>query len=128
MKPIDGRPRNALFIYTKDVSGRFWVFDGSLYHHFFVDGPNFWYIRSQPYLPAYTSGRGYLMMNSERRALQREADRHHITLPFFQTVKECEDCALYAQQEQFIIDRTIPGGYFYIKNDMRRRNEDEQGE
>jgi len=122
------KSQNALFIYTKDDSGKFWVFDGSQYHHFFVEEAKFWYIRSQDYLPAFTSGRGYMMRTAERLSLQREASKQKIKLPFFQTIKECEDNMLVTQHAQHIFDCTFPGGFFYQNNDMPQKNEDEQGE
>lgn len=117
---------NSLFIYVKDESGKFWVFDGGQFHHFFLDGTRFWYIRTQAYLPGCTVGRCITLSRTDRQALQSEALRHRILLPFFETLEECNGFALVAEHEQFVFDRSFPAGYFEVDSPLQRGGEEEE--
>ena len=125
MKLTHGKSQNALFIYTQDNSGRFWVFDGIQYHHFLMDAQKFWYVRSQAFLPAFCVGRCTIFTEKERNDMEAGVAQFHITLPFFATQEDCYKFAQLARHEQMIFDRTVPSNYFYIDNNLRKKNENE---
>jgi hypothetical protein len=104
-----------VFVYAQDDSGRFWVYDGHLYHHFFVEGSAFWYVRTQDFLPARAVGRCVTLDMEERQALEAEAARYNVRLLLFSSVEECTWYELTTPQDQFIIDRTCPAGFFYLE-------------
>ena len=105
--------KNALFVYTLDDSGRFWVYDGASYHRFLWRSEGLWFIRSQFYLPQCSYGKCLMMSDPQRADLQFEAGRHGIVLPFFATELECKSYAASVRQNQLVFDCTVPGGYFY---------------
>jgi hypothetical protein len=120
MKLITGKSQNALFIYSRDNSGRFWVYDGIQYHHFFMDPQRFWYVRSQAYLPAFCVGSCAAFDAKERQSMEAEVAPYHITLPFFSTQEDCSKFAQLAQHEQVIFDQTFPAGFFYANNNLQK--------
>ena len=120
MKPTAKNSQNALFVYMKDDSGRFWVYDGSQYHHFFLDTQRFWYVRSQSYLPEFAVGGCVILTGFERQLLEWEAARFNLRLPFFNSKDACNGFAVNANQEQFVFDRTFPAGFFYLDGGRKK--------
>ena len=105
--------QNALFVYTQDDSGRFWVFDGRLFHRFMWNQEGLWYIRTQVYLPECSYGKCLTMNDHQRQVLEEEAARHKIALPIFDNEAACTGFAVSIQHNQFVFDCTYPGGFFY---------------
>jgi hypothetical protein len=116
--------QNVLFVYFQEDMRRFWVFDGQQYLHFAWPDSGARFVRTQPYLPANTLGVSVPMTPDQRRALEGEAARHHLRLPFFDSEAACDQAALGAPQDQYILDRTLPGGYFFLEDLTRRRRKD----
>ncbi len=105
---------NALFIYSQDESGNFWVFDGHVFHRFLWNSEGLWFIRSQSYLPPYSFGKCLALTVEQRQLLEEEAFRHHISLPFFSSESDCNHFAVSSQKNQFVFDCTFPSGYFLM--------------
>ncbi len=108
--------KNALFVYTVDDSGSFWVFDGANFHRFLWHSEGLWFIRSQDYLPEYSFGKCLTLNIEQRQEIENEVAGHGITLPFFDNEIECNSFALLVSQNQVIYDCALPGGYFYTAN------------
>ena len=111
---INRESTNTLFVYTRDDSGNFWVFDGFVFHRFLWTSEGLWFIRSQPYLPACSFGQSLTMTRYQRLALEDEAMQHHVSLPFFANEAQCNNFAIQSRQNQFVFDCTVPSGYFYL--------------
>jgi hypothetical protein len=111
---MTGEFTDVLFVYTRDGSGHFWVFDRSLYHRFLWNAQGLWYIRSQTYLPEYSFGKCLLLDGDQRKALENESSRHHISLAFFENEAACNHFAVLVHQEQYVFDCTYPGGFFIL--------------
>jgi len=106
--------KNALFVYSLDEAGNFLVFDGAYYHRFLWHAEGLWFIRTQDFLPKYSYGECLTLNDEQRFALESEAARYGITLPFFDNEAECNNFALRVPQNQFVFDCTMPGGYFVM--------------
>lgn len=117
--------QNALFVYFQEDMGRFWVYDGSQYLHFAWPDSGARYVRAQSFLPGGTLGVCVPMTPEQRSALEGEAVRFGLRLPFFDSEAACNQFTLAAQQDQFIIDRSLPAGFFYLDDGMKRRRDGE---
>ena len=124
MEDFNEESQNALFVYFQDDMSRFWVYDGQRYLHFAWPDSGARFVRAQAYLPGNTIGVCVPLSAEQRDWLETEAARCSLKLPFFDSEDACNQSALASQQEQYIIDRTLPAGYFYLDGGMKRRHED----
>lgn len=124
MEELNDESQNALFVYFQDDMHRFWVYDGQRYLHFAWPDSGARFVRAQDYLPGNTMGVCVPMSVEQRAWLEAEAARFDLHLPFFDSEDACNQFALASRQEQYIIDRTLPAGYFYLDGGMKRRLED----
>lgn len=128
MDDRDDESQNALFVYFQDDMHRFWVYDGQRYLHFAWPDSGARFVRAQAYLPGNTMGVCVPMSAEQRRWLEAEAARFGLSLPFFDSEDACNRFALASQQEQYIVDRTLPAGYFYLDGGMKRRHDEDEME
>jgi hypothetical protein len=59
----------------------------------------------------------------QRQALEEEAARVGIGIPFFDSEAECSDYHRQVRHDQVIYDQTVPAGYFYVGKGMKRSKE-----
>jgi hypothetical protein len=115
--------QDFLFVYFQNDSGPFWIYDGNYYHRFLWNTEGVRFIRSQSYLPKYTIGKCIYINNDQRQALSYEAALYNLQVTFFDSEHECNDYYASVHRDQLIFDQTVPGGFFYLDNGMKRPKE-----
>jgi hypothetical protein len=120
--------QHALYIYLRDESGTFWVFDGWQYCRFVWKEEAVWFVRAQAALPAYAVGVCILLNEPERELLEQEAARFNLRLHFYASAEACQQQAGLEAGEPYVFDRTAPAGYFHFGEKMERPFGDQEGE
>jgi hypothetical protein len=108
-----------LFVYQAEGSPDFLVYDGRLYHRFNYTDGCFHFIRIQRSLPAYAAGGCVSLTPHERKLLEREANRFHVPLLFFDDAQVCLEQAVQDHHRQYVFGLTPPAGYFYLNTALR---------
>jgi hypothetical protein len=108
------RYEKMLFAYLVQNSEDIWVFADGYYQRFSFRKDCIRHIRAEDHLPAFAEGSCFGLSRQGYLALSQEAQRHNLTLTFYDDPAECEFWATLDQHPQLVFGQSAPAGYFYI--------------